>query len=113
MAAKPEPGSPAFEFRVRALLRGIAAESNAEKRKKLELALEQLLKLEAKLPRNKIAILSSAVTLERENRIRELVSLISEERDLVRISILADELAWLLSLENKPLPVQPEKPKAS
>ena len=113
MATRLEPGSSAFEFRVRALIRGIVAESDSEKRKRLELELEQLLRFESKLPRNKIAIVSNAMTLERENRIRQLVSLISEEHDPGRISILASELAWLLSFENKSRPVQSEKPKAS
>jgi hypothetical protein len=65
-------------------------------------------------PPSNFAVQSHPVPLEQENRIRELVSLISEEHDPARISILASELARVLSSENKPWPiVLSEKPKAS
>jgi len=53
-----------------------------------------------------------AVKSDQENRIRELVFLISDEHNPENIKILANELGRLLSSENKPWPISlSEKPK--
>jgi hypothetical protein len=53
------------------------------------------------------------MTPKDEERIRALTHLIANEKDHEKITVLADELGRLLTLERNPVPVTNNKPQSS